>query len=784
MKISFPKTIAAIGLAIGLAVGASANPKIVKMDGSSELFGPGETPKVIAEGRFELESTKLDTGKPSDIFDGNYDTILRTPSINPAYFQIVTEEPITFRGLRIRMSEDSHDYTLAAASTLDDLKAKKGSYTVLTKGSIGMDGCIIFVSPKPVSYSAFRLDAKRTSGDDYVHLLEWEFLEPVKLDSLTVDYKIRCKHGGGEPAVYEPLTENSTRPEDSILSLRVMAKIGDEVFDATDTAEVKVDAKYAKPWLGGPAWHLTKPETVGVTVTAGGLTAKGKVKVEPRTLKNQEFDLDAMYVERLPKIDFDGPNGGWPYEGQPVIWRAHAKNWGDKAVTTDYRWTIDGREVSRGKVKIRGGEEVTLDLPWNWEQKRHYIMFELDPEDKIEEFIPYNNRVEFVSDALTVGIYVERSFADIYHDTQPGLGFGDVNSFHDWTQRLVKHWNKMLRMAKFYPECPNGALDQVRIDKIVVCPDQSLPYQNGDWPTNFPNLEDKTVDLIWGYPYKFDEFKEPIDVEGIRKKTAPDNVYTDPFFINFWTIHELGHARYLVDTYGFDVHATSGDPETPNILIKDDLGRDILGLYLPKKGFVHRCHYGGQMCGEYEQYGPYDIVMLNRVAGKRPKKGNANGTSDIGEYLYDIPETFKIKFTGPNGEILANDPVKVYWAGPKNEWYGKLYDNVVDREFTTDSEGCITTDITFFDKEGKIAHSWGHANTVPIVRIDHEGKTYYIFVEVSQINMLMHLSEDPVPTLTLEVPLREGEPTPIDPEYGRRKLPDWRLRTQFDLPEY
>lgn len=776
------KAVFALVLLSGLCSTGFSAAKIVQVKGSSELFGPMALPQVIKDGKFQFESTKLDVGKAADIFDGNYDTLIRTEQLNPAYFQFVTDEPVSFRGIRIIMSEDKHDYTLAAAANVEDLKSKKGSYTVLTKGSVGNDGCIIFMSPKAVSYSAFRLDAKRTSGDDYVHIIEWEFLEPKKIDGLDISYKIRCKHGGGEPAIYLPLTDKSTRPEDSILSFKVIAKAGGAEFDASNIAKVAVKSKYAKPWRGGPAWELTKPETVAVTVTAGGLTAKGTVEVGKRNLENKEADLDAMYVERLPKINFDGPNGGWPVEGQNVIWRAHAKNWGPKPVTTAYRWTIDCGEVARGTVTIKGNQEITLDLPWSWTQKRHAIAFEIDPDNKAAEFIHHNNKVEFASNAITVGVYVERSFADIYHDVQPKLGYDDVNGIEDWFQRVIKHWNKMLRMAKFTPEAPEGALDQVRLDEIIICPDQALPYQNGDWPTNFPNFDDKTVDLIWGYPYKFDEFEKwPIDIEKIKKETRPDNVYTDPHFINFWTIHELGHARYLVDTYGFDVHVSTDDNR--NIDIKDDQGKDICGLYLQGKGMVHKRHYGGQMCGEYEQYGPYDVVMLNRIAGKRARQGNGNGTSPIGEYLYDIPKSFKIKFTGPNGETLANDPVKVYWAAPKNEWYGKYYDNTVDREFTTDAEGCITTDIGFFNDKKQIIHTYGWANTVPIVRVDHQGKTYYIFIEVTQVNVLANISKETVPTLTVQVPLRDGDPTPLPVDYGCRQLPDWRLRTQWDMPK-
>jgi hypothetical protein len=95
----------------------------------------------------------------------------------------------------------------------------------------------------------------------------------------------------------------------------------------------------------------------------------------------------------------------------------------------------------------------------------------------------------------------------------------------------------------------------------------------------------------------------------------------------------------------------------------------------------------------------------------------------------------------------------------------------------------ITTDKFFFAEDGKIEHTWGHSNAVPIVRIDHQGKTYYVFIEVTEVNMLANTCKDSVPVITAVVPLRTGEPTPLPVEYGRRKAPDWRLRTLFDIPK-
>lgn len=749
------------------------------------IFAPAKPPSVVLEERYKANTTKLDIGTPADLFDGEGGKLIRTPSINPAFVEIVFDESVSSYGLRIETIAAKHEFTLAAAANAEDLHNKTGTYKLLKSGITDQSGDVVFVSTKPISYAAFRLDIKRLEGDDYVHISEWQFLEPVKLKSMTVEYKVRTSHGDGEKAIYMPFDDNATRPADSLFLPKIIAETEDgRKFDASAIAVLSSTSKSVKKWQYSTGLVLTKPGKIPITVKVGNLTKTASVTVTPRTYKNRELDLDALFVERLPRIDFDGKGGGWPVEGQKVIWRAHVQNWGRKDVTSAYVWKLDGQTVGEGTITIPAGKIVTVDLPWRWEKKRHNLLFEINPDKSISEFVKHNNRVEFATDALAVGFYVDRSYADQFHETQYKLGLDDSNSFADWGQRQIRQWNKMLANSR-YPEAPNGALDRVRLDLVRVVPDQAIPFQGGDWPTNFPNLEEKTVDLLWGFPYKFDQWKENVDFEQIKKDIAAGKLSTHWFFLDLALIHELSHARYLIDTYGLDVNVgDSKDPDKSNIRIKDDQGRWIVGIYLQKEGIVHWNKYEGNMGGPYEIYGPYEVVMLNRVAGQRAQGGNCNGTSNIGVFLQDIPKQFKIKFVGQNGELLTNAPVKVYWAAPGDGWYAKVYDNVPDREFKTDDDGTIITDKYFFASDGVIIHTYGHSNAVPIVRIDYEGKTYYVFVEVTEVNMLANTSKEAVPMLTVTVPLRSGEPEPLPADYGRRQAPDWRLRTSFERLDY
>jgi hypothetical protein len=172
--------------------------------------------------------------------------------------------------------------------------------------------------------------------------------------------------------------------------------------------------------------------------------------------------------------------------------------------------------------------------------------------------------------------------------------------------------------------------------------------------------------------------------------------------------------------------------------------------------------------------------MYNRVAGQRARGGNYNSPSVIGEFLQDIPETFKIRFTGPRGELVASAPVNVYWATrQEGTWYGKIYDNTPDRTYTTDKDGCLTADKMLFSDTGKITHTYGWANSVPIIRIDYNGQSYYLFLEVSELNILANTSKDPEPVIEMTVPLRTGDPQPLARDYGRDKIPAWQTVAPF-----
>jgi len=178
-------------------------------------------------------------------------------------------------------------------------------------------------------------------------------------------------------------------------------------------------------------------------------------------------------------------------------------------------------------------------------------------------------------------------------------------------------------------------------------------------------------------------------------------------------------------------------------------------------------------------------VMLNRVAGRRARGGNCNGPAVIGEFVQDIPTNFIMQFRGPQGEIIADAPVAVLWADVQpDSWYGKHYTNQACQAYTTDRNGEVRADRFLFARDGRLVHTYGHANSVPLLRVTHAGRDYFAFFEVSELNMLATVTNarTATPTVTITLPLRTGAPTPMEPTADRIPIPPWRTRTPFAVP--
>ncbi|HEY3415075.1 MAG TPA: hypothetical protein VGM51_18730 [Armatimonadota bacterium] len=651
---------------------------------------PLDVNALVSKSEATITSTRFDDGDASKVFDADRDSLARTPSINPAFVQVEFKTPQTITGTRVRFTGDKHDWSLTADGK------------VVFKSAWKSEDPQTVAFPAPLTARVFRLDAKRLEGDDYVHFFDWELLQPGKLKSLTIT--------GPKGDV----------PAGSVFSLTASGQTADgRTIDVTGDANWT--AQGATIWRKPNRFSAGESGDLTATATLDDLSASVKLPVKGEEVRNKDFDLDAMYIERLPRINFDDnkSTGGWPKPGQRVQWMAHLHNWGTRDISAvGYTWVLDGKKAYEGKIRDwKADTDRTVSFPWTWEQSRHSLAFILDSDARLlDESSRGNNQVTIATDALAVGYWVEDGLSRYMHDHQRELGDG-ANSFEDWGQRQMTLWNQMFANAK-YGSSPNGILDRVRLDKVVHVPTGALPL-NGGLPTNNPDGPDKTVDLMWGM---------------VTKNLGPGDFWEvkhgGPFENEYGLIHELDHARYLIDSYGFDVHKVAVD----SLKLPD--GTPMAGSpSLPVKGSVVRYDKYRGMMDSTHYFSEYEAYAWNRIAGQRARKGNQNGPDDIGAYLNeDLPASNVVRFVDRTGKPISGAAVEVHQArGAKDQWYGKTYVQQPDMTFTTDKNGEVTLPRCPFGD--KIEHTYGIANSVLLYIVNSNGTIRTAFQEASDFNL-------------------------------------------------
>jgi hypothetical protein len=440
-------------------------------------------------------------------------------------------------------------------------------------------------------------------------------------------------------------------------------------------------------------------------------------------------DLSVAWIERLPKIDsvWNSSNPtveGWPAPGQRVQWVAHVRNLSDRRLShVSYRWLLDGKVVREGSRTLRPNGITKLKLPWIWERARHELVFEIDPDGAIAEREERNNRLLVYTDALAVGFWVERTFWNTVGETVSRAGIG-ATTVEDWLQKRIQQYNEMAALA-VYPETPKGVLDRWRIDAIHLVRDGALPLhapgpEVRDWgapltsyPILYPDTEDRTIDLQWGFPG-----------------------YTAAWYVDYdaWPlmydslIHELGHARYLIDVYSWNVSSDN-----------DQIG--ILPGPLPNQfGVYHFTPEQGLMNTSWGYIDRYSATALNLIAGQRAIEGTYNEPANIGSFLNDLPARNRVRLVSPSGAIFPHHQVRLYRASdaPDPDWLDHVLrltiDGQPDAELETDSQGAVDLGRNPFS-DGPVVDLDDRNNALAILEVVDGNASHWGYLESRALNL-------------------------------------------------
>jgi hypothetical protein len=359
-------------------------------------------------------------------------------------------------------------------------------------------------------------------------------------------------------------------------------------------------------------------------------------------------DLDVQVIHRSPVVNFDAtPNH--PRIGSPVTYTASLANVG--ALPTPpftYQWLLDGAPVSSGsQPALVPGAAATIAYGSVYDGRPHTLRLQTTvPGNQIATA---NDTLSIRTDAITLGFWVEQSALRYFDDHQwayciPYACTGS-DSFADWVQRQVANWNRMFASSRSI-YAPDGVIDRVRLDEIVVVPDGLLPLHGG-LATNDPDFHDHTVDLEWGLPADGVVAAFPTDTEG-------------PFDRDDALLHELSHARSLTDLYRYDIPMDAGDTI-------DVHGADGIAVFDPSRPFApaNKLRAFSADAPDYflfrdaerdlmtcicsPFYSAYDAVVLNRIQGQRARCGNTNPPCTIGNWFADLPPVVRLHPVDPTG---------------------------------------------------------------------------------------------------------------------------------------
>lgn len=454
-------------------------------------------------------------------------------------------------------------------------------------------------------------------------------------------------------------------------------------------------------------------------------------------------DLDTGWISREPEIAYvwNSTNPrveGWPTPGETVTWRAHVRNWSTSPRNVQYRWLLDGEVAASGTATFAADSFTTIDFAWPWTFERHELTFVVDASHLLSEESETNNSLTTFTDALAVGFWVEESFYRFMRENQHRLTGAGSASFEDWAQRHMTRFNEMAAQA-IYPEAPQGVLDRWRIQKIVIVPDGGLPVspfeqdQYDATGATHPHDADRSVDMSWGFPASHVDF-----YDANLTLVSDDNL----FYYAGFLIHELGHARYLIDTYTYRVHHT---PPVRTVEITENgklvVGTDVMPAQVLNvngiQGFnVFTSPDNGLMGSNYAYIDRHSAVALNLIAGARAVSGHANVPRNYAVYLNDLPAENRITIVDARGKPVPHAQVD-FFQGVRwddNDVYSARYDDIPDLHFVTDAKGQILVGRNPFTPRGTL--SGDHlGELVAIVRVRAGGKTAFGYLESRLFNL-------------------------------------------------
>ena len=696
-----------------LLLPASASPE------GETLLAPLRLDVLARRGAVTFRHSEAAEGSPADAFDGKPGTGLRTRGVNPAFMEATFSEAREIRSAQALFPGDApHEWSLLAGEDADHMAV------VFSRRRVdpGTWSRVVPFHP-PLSAKVLRVVVMRLDGGADVEFGEIAFEARQSPERLEVVLPSPVVTAGGMLPARARIAWDGGAVTREAHGLR---------FETPREGDLRIDSASPRE-SGGVMLRCGKP---GPQKVRAFLPGRGgdRLESEWREVLCEEKgspDWCVGWIERTPRIDFDGPGGGWPAAGTDVLWKAHILNYGTAdAPPATLRWEVDGKNaaVEEGGA-LRRFEEGTATLRLPWDGGRREIRCTVDPDGRFPETSEGNNARSVASDALLLGLWIEEPLHRLFHGTQAAFGDG-ANGFEDWAQRQVDRWNRRLAGAVF-PLTPDGVPDRVALDRVVVVGEGELPL-SGRRADRDPDAGDRTVDFMWGLPASLAD--GTFAPRGAAR--TPDN----PHWIDEALLGTLERIRGLPDLRRLDVAADE-------VLLPGPAGLPLGGsaaLPAVEGNRVHRSAAGDS----------YAALALLRLAGLRARAGNRFPVPDEGECLGDLPEECGLRAVDREGRGLGGVRVRAWRRAPGPEGR-EVFSGEPVRAGVTGEDGRLSLSDRGRDPffEGERGGPLDAGRGVLLLELSRGGTSAWRFLEVVPFNVARRGSSPGVHHENIEVEL-------------------------------
>ncbi|MCC2670551.1 MAG: hypothetical protein K0Q72_3022 [Armatimonadetes bacterium] len=154
---------------------------------AAPLYAPPRAVQDALRSRqVEIDSPQMEQSRVWSLFDGDLSTLGRTEALNPAVIRIAFPAPVRIEYVRVATSHGDHVFSVAAADTIADLRTGQKTFRKIVSERPAQESGAGVRLEQPVTARAFQLTVRRVTGDNYVHINEWELCRSARLTGLRI----------------------------------------------------------------------------------------------------------------------------------------------------------------------------------------------------------------------------------------------------------------------------------------------------------------------------------------------------------------------------------------------------------------------------------------------------------------------------------------------------------------------------------------------------------------------------------------------------------------------